>query len=264
MENQLPSSKTTTKLTDYSELVIISNPIEFESSVRFRELIETPLETIKATTTTPNVLNNTKIVLSSTAPVNVTNFLNGQEGQTIFVVGDGQSTIKNNATISTNGNADKLASSGSVYCFTLVNGVWRELAAPTAAAQLVQNVTIVSFGGDHTIVFTNTDEDYLNDLHYMAHDTTGVTQYRTFMQAITSTNSATTQVKIFYSTNATTWTQLGSTLSFALATKGQALSSYAAMPSGAIGTTVYFKVTVRTDFSPGVTIGVISAMLNLK
>lgn len=142
MENR-SSSQTALRMRqiDPGELIYVPNPIEFEAPVRFLELIETPLETIPAAEATPSVLNNTKIVLSSIAPVNITNFVDGQEGQTIFVVGDGNSTLVHGTSIFTNSENDKLLNNGSVYIFTRVNGEWRETAATNTISYLTASLS---------------------------------------------------------------------------------------------------------------------------
>jgi hypothetical protein len=76
--------------------------------------------------TTPKVENGTHFVGSSVAPVSVTNFLRGADFQTIQILGDGFTTVVNNATIKTNTAANKLLAVNKVYRFTNFNGVWIE------------------------------------------------------------------------------------------------------------------------------------------
>jgi hypothetical protein len=73
---------------------------------------------------TPSVLNVDRWQFINTNPLTVTNFLQGQEGQHIKVLGDGFTTIQNNTNIKTNTGADVLLASTTVYSFTRFNNVW--------------------------------------------------------------------------------------------------------------------------------------------
>jgi hypothetical protein len=75
---------------------------------------------------TPSVKNILRLIFNNVAPLDVTNFLQGQEGQEIIVLGDGQTTIKNNANILTNTAADKLLLADYIYKFVLFNSKWYE------------------------------------------------------------------------------------------------------------------------------------------
>lgn len=75
---------------------------------------------------TPSVLNLRTWKFVNTTPVTVTQFLDGAEAQRIHVLGDGNTTIQNNAIIKTNNSADKLLEVDKVYCFTYINSLWIE------------------------------------------------------------------------------------------------------------------------------------------
>lgn len=75
---------------------------------------------------TPSVQNVEKLKLRNTAPVTITKFDNGQENQEVSILGDGQTTIANNAFIKTNTGANKLLAVDKVYRFTMFNGIWIE------------------------------------------------------------------------------------------------------------------------------------------
>lgn len=74
---------------------------------------------------TPRVANIEFLVLSNTSPQDITNFIGGGDGQSLTILGDGQSTLKNNSTIVTRSGADTLL---GVHIYRLVyyNGVWYE------------------------------------------------------------------------------------------------------------------------------------------
>lgn len=74
----------------------------------------------------PSVLNVNHWKTQATAPVTVTNFEQGQHGQTIWIKGDGFTTVSHNANIKTNTEESKLLTSGRVYQFTNIEDVWYE------------------------------------------------------------------------------------------------------------------------------------------
>jgi len=265
MEKPQPSSfQTRTTLSDVGNIQIITNPVEFQEQVNFLQLPETPLGVVQPSSTTPTALNQTKLRFTNTAPVTVTNLREGQEGQTVFLVGDGFTTLANNSNILTSTGAAKLLADGLIYCFTLVENQWRELAFPSASTPPPESLTVVAIGPVHTFTAATTDENYPNTIqHYVVYDASWVTEYRLLLRYWNATAAGTKEVKLWYSTNLSSWTQLGSTLS-STATNAVALSSFASLPVGARNATVYFRVTVRTNNAPGDVITVGAAQLNFK
>lgn len=75
------------------------------------------------TATTPSV-KNSRLWICSGAVVTITNFLNGNANDDIILLGDGTTTIANNATIKTNTGANILLAASKIYRFTLINNVW--------------------------------------------------------------------------------------------------------------------------------------------
>jgi len=77
--------------------------------------------------TAPSVKNLEKFIAANDAPTNILNFKDGQDGQTITILGDGQTTVVYGAnTIITNTGVDKLLAANKVYRFTRFNSVWVE------------------------------------------------------------------------------------------------------------------------------------------
>lgn len=76
--------------------------------------------------TTPTVLNIATLVFQNVAPITVTNFLKGYNNQLLRILGDGQTTIQNNALVKTNTGVNKLLATNKVYTFSLINSVWYE------------------------------------------------------------------------------------------------------------------------------------------
>lgn len=66
---------------------------------------------------TPSVANRT-VMIGSGHVVTVTNFLNGTDGQPLTIIGDGTTTVSNNANISTSTGANKLLAANKAYRFT--------------------------------------------------------------------------------------------------------------------------------------------------
>lgn len=78
-----------------------------------------------ANSVTPSVLN-LEFFTCSGAVVSITDFLDGQNGQSIHIRGDGNTTIVNGTPIKTNTGANKLLAANKVYTFTFFSGTWIE------------------------------------------------------------------------------------------------------------------------------------------
>lgn len=71
-------------------------------------------------------LNKNFIALLNTVPVTVTNITGGSGGRPITLLGDGFTTIKNNAILHLNTGADKLLAANKIYTFTNYSDQWFE------------------------------------------------------------------------------------------------------------------------------------------
>lgn len=80
---------------------------------------------IMASDTKPKV-QGIAILLPSGSVVTITDFQGGNKNQTIKILGDGTTTIANNASIKTNTGANKLLAANKVYRFTFINSIWYE------------------------------------------------------------------------------------------------------------------------------------------
>lgn len=262
MVNQSSSPTPTTRLIDPSELILIQNPVEFEGPVKFLELVETPLEAVDSSTA-PSVLNNTKIVLSASSPITITNFRDGQEGQTIFVVGDGNSTVQHGTNIFTNSGANKLLVSGSVYIFTLVNGEWREVAGVVASVTPPQTINI-PVGELHTSSSAGSYQEYPNtQVWYRAiADLEGFTEFRVLFTTRNVVAPSGMTIRIQYSLNNSTWNTFWTSSSFL--SDSTVLGTYAVIPAGALGPTVYFRVQVSAPNSGSDTVRITSLQVQVR
>jgi hypothetical protein len=76
---------------------------------------------------TPSVKNCERWDCINTGAVTITKFLDGQAGQTLYLLGDGFTTIANNSKLAPNTGAAKLLAANKLYMFQLRNGVWTEV-----------------------------------------------------------------------------------------------------------------------------------------
>lgn len=96
---------------------LIQEDTTFQGLVYFLVLPFVASDTFK-NTATPNVFGRA-VFKASGSVVTITNFLNGSDGQTIRIIGDGTTTIQNNTNIITNpAGTDIVLNSNVVYRFT--------------------------------------------------------------------------------------------------------------------------------------------------
>ena len=97
--------------------------VSFENLVTFKML---PKIFISQLTSTKPYVYNITVFTSHTSPTTVTNF-SGAPGQTIRILGNGNTTISHNTTIKTNTGANKVLAANRMYSFTLMaDGIWYE------------------------------------------------------------------------------------------------------------------------------------------
>lgn len=76
--------------------------------------------------TSPEVLNTEELICGNTAALTITDFEQGAEGQHLYVLGDGFTTLTHGAKIKTNTAADKLLAADKFYHFVRFNNIWIE------------------------------------------------------------------------------------------------------------------------------------------
>ena len=103
----------------------INDPVVFNASVLFNILPTEGIGTFIASDTTPSV-QNVRVWKAQGTVVTVTDFDNGAEGQVLFILGDGDTTISHNANIKTNTGANKLLAADRLYIFVHIDGIWYE------------------------------------------------------------------------------------------------------------------------------------------
>jgi hypothetical protein len=108
----------------------MTNPTRIKGEAVFEDsqshLVHSKVFKDKITSATPKVSNVTRFVCEHAGATTVTNFVGGAEGQTIKLLGHGNTTIEHNSLIKTNTGANKTLSADIVYTFTMFNGVWYE------------------------------------------------------------------------------------------------------------------------------------------
>lgn len=77
--------------------------------------------------TTVSVLNVEYWIAQNTGAVTITNFTNGQEGQHLYIQGDGNTTLQQGATIETIAGANLLLANNKAYHFVRLSNVWRQI-----------------------------------------------------------------------------------------------------------------------------------------
>ena len=107
-----------------AEQLKIAREVEFMYGVVFQQLPERPIRDVDDGATEVNVLNIERVRFANTAPTTVTDFLDGQEGQEIVLLGDGQTTIDHGTQIKNSTGIDRLLSADKIYYYVRFNNVW--------------------------------------------------------------------------------------------------------------------------------------------
>ena len=100
--------------------------VVFDGPSEFIKLPTKRLNKFTAGDTTPTVKDSEHLKTQNVGAVTVTQFDDGQEQQRLHILGDGFTTVANNANIKTNTGANKLLAANKVYRFTNFEKVWIE------------------------------------------------------------------------------------------------------------------------------------------
>jgi hypothetical protein len=106
--------------------LIFDELVNFQGGIKNFILPETNVDSIPKLSTTLDVSNRELFICINTVGTTITNFLKGSNGRQIRLLGEGFTTIANNANIKTNTGANKLLAASKVYRFSLYNNVWYE------------------------------------------------------------------------------------------------------------------------------------------
>lgn len=77
--------------------------------------------------TTPSIKNVEHWRANNSGAVTVTNLVDGQEGQSLYILGDGFTTLQNGTTMFMQGAADLLLATDTVYHLVMMNGKWYQI-----------------------------------------------------------------------------------------------------------------------------------------
>jgi hypothetical protein len=105
----------------------IADPVRFEGTVQFAELPEQPLEEVEVGVTVVDALNKTRFHFSNTVKTDISNFLYGQEGQEIILLGDGHTEVLNNTNIVNHSASAVKLDNGVAYKWCYMLGKWRQV-----------------------------------------------------------------------------------------------------------------------------------------
>jgi hypothetical protein len=100
----------------------------------FNNVLKTPVKYL--TGNTPSVMGHDRFfyITQAGGPADVTNFVDGYTGQEMIIIAtDGNSTIKNGATIKLNGAADFAMAANNTLTLVNIAGVWYETSRSTTA-----------------------------------------------------------------------------------------------------------------------------------
>jgi hypothetical protein len=87
---------------------------------------------LAANSATPAVGSARTVVTNNSAPTTITNFLNGRDGQHIFILVGTNDTIQHNGTIHTSGAANIAGAAGMVVGLLRIGSTWQEVSRVTA------------------------------------------------------------------------------------------------------------------------------------
>ncbi len=107
-------------------LKIEKEEIVFDAPVTLNKLVKRLIASFVGSTI--NALNVELFDLNNTSPTNIATISNGQNGQTIHLLGDGQTTLTNAGNIRTRTGASVLLATGLIYQLTYMKtstvGYW--------------------------------------------------------------------------------------------------------------------------------------------
>ena len=122
-----PTEWRTSLSTPTGNLLRVADPVRFEGTVQFAELPEQPIDEVEVGELTPSVLNITRLHFSNTTKTVITNFLYGQEGQEIILLGEGHTEVANNANIVNHSSSDVKLTAGAAHKWCFMLGKWRQV-----------------------------------------------------------------------------------------------------------------------------------------
>lgn len=113
-----------------------NEPVEFEAEVRHKILPHVFVDKLKPGSATPPVSNVTAFNAGGVL-VTITNFTKGAEGQEIHILGDGLTTVAQNANIKRRNAISEVLLTDVIYHFMLFQNIWYETPGDFASAEII-------------------------------------------------------------------------------------------------------------------------------
>ena len=223
------------------------------------ELLEYPFGTVQEGATTFSALNGTRFQVVNGTPLNMTDITNGQDGQMIAILGDGNTTLVNNSRLVLGG--DLLLEEDKIHILVYLTDAWYSLSQPEAYVNPYVGKLVRMISGEvtHTQVGGGVSEDFNVKIRALA-DLTGMTQFRLSGYSAGIIGG---DVNLSWSTNGSSWnTDASPTLSIT-STPGFFTTSFGTLDVGARIATCYLRL-VALQSTGGDTLNLSSCTIEFK
>lgn len=216
-------------------------------------------------------MNGTRFQFTNSGAVSVTDITDGQDGQVIFLLGDGQTTLVDNTRLELGANL--LLATDKIHPLMYMSGKWYPLSAsvPSAGAGISVSGTTVTnkYVGKrvqfltsqqtHTQAGGGVYETFAANIRTIS-DLTSLGQFRI---SAYSAGSIAGDVRLAYSTDGSSWTTITSVTLSITTTPGFFSTAFAALDNGAQIATCYLRLMVSQS-SGGDTLDLSSCSVEFK
>lgn len=125
---------------------LVYKPVRFLSRATFDELIESPFVQVQNGDTVLSILNGTRFQFTNSGSVSVTDLTDAQDGQLVALLGDGNTTLIDNARLALGSN--QLLEIDKIILLIYQSGAWYPIVSTAA----VDSIDIQAYTANHTIV----------------------------------------------------------------------------------------------------------------
>ena len=105
----------------------VEDEVRFDAAPAFAALDKRSFSTIQKAAVTPSVKNCEFWQAQNTGAVTITNFIDGQPGQRLYILGDGQTTLQHGTKMFMQGGADLLLAASRMYLLVYLNSAWYQI-----------------------------------------------------------------------------------------------------------------------------------------
>lgn len=259
MDAPKPWTAPTTEDIGKSELLrryeekLFEGPVRFLSRVSFEELPEAPVTQVQDSATTFSALNGTRFQFTNSGAVSVTDITDGQDGQLVLLLGDGQTTLVDNTRLELGANL--LLAVDKIYPLMYMTSKWHTLSASTPTAgngisvsgstitnkYVGKRVQFLTSQQTHTQSGGGVYEAFAANIQTIS-DLTNLGQFRLSGY---SAGSIAANVRLSYSTDGSSWTTLTTVTLAITTTPGFFTTSFGALAGGAQIATCYLRLMVE-------------------